>query len=126
MKLLFPLLGALLLLSTAALAADITGNWEVTISHTAPDGTLDKDTGIASLQQKGDVVTGSVGPDETRLTPISEGTVKDNKIIIKLSPRPERTMTFELTLIGEKLIGIVTRTGENQVANAEFVRSVKK
>ncbi len=123
MQLLSLLLTALLL-STAALAADITGNWQVTISTTAPDGTLSKDTGIASLQQNGDVVTGSLGPDEARLTPISEGTVKDNKIIIKISPRPERTMTFELTLSGDKLVGLVTR--DNRVANVEFVRSPKK
>jgi hypothetical protein len=126
MKLLPALLSALLLLSMAALAADITGNWEVTISATAPDGTTNSDSGIASLQQNGNVVTGSVGQDEARLTPISEGAVKDDKITFKASPRPERTMTFELTIKGEKLVGIVTRTGDSRVANVEFVRSVKK
>jgi len=126
MKILSLLLTALLLLSMAALAVDITGNWQVTISSTSPDGTLHTDTGTASLQQKGDVVTGSLGPDEARLMPISEGIIKDNKVIIKVSPRPERTMTFELTLSGDKLVGIATRTGEDRAATVEFVRSVKK
>jgi hypothetical protein len=126
MKLRPLLLTALLLLSTAAFAADIAGTWQITISGTAPDGTVQKDTGMAVLQQNGDVLTGWVGPDETRQSPISEGSVKDNKIVLKASPRPDRTMTFELTISGEKLVGTVSRTGDSRTATVEFVRSAKK
>jgi hypothetical protein len=126
MKLRTLLLTTLLLCSTAVVAADLTGTWQITISGTSPDGTVQKDTGLAVLQQNGDGLTGSLGPDETRLSPISEGSIKDNKIILKASPRPDRTMTFELTVSGEKLVGTVSRTGDNRTATVEFVRSVKK
>jgi len=126
MKLRTLLLTTLLLCSMAAAAADLTGTWQITISAPKPDGTLDKDTGIAKLEQKDNVVTGSVGPDESRLSPISEGSVKENKIVIKTAPRPDRTMTFELTVSGEKLVGTVSRTGDDRTANVEFVRSVTK
>jgi hypothetical protein len=126
MKLPVVLLGVLLTLTTAAFAADVTGTWQVIISSTTPDGTVQKDMGMASLKQNGELITGWVGPDESRQTPITEGTIKDNKIIIKASPRPDRTMTFELTINGEKLAGSITRTGDDRKGTAEFVRSGQK
>jgi len=124
MKIRFLCAGLLLLLSSSAFAADLTGTWQVTISITAPDGTTQKDLGVAVLQQAGNALTGSVGPDENRLSPISEGTIKDNKVIIKVSPRPERTMTFELTVTGEKLVGTVEQTGFPQKRIVELIRAV--
>jgi hypothetical protein len=124
MKIRFLCAGLLLLLSSSAFAADLTGTWQVTISITAPDGTTQKDLGVAVLQQAGNALTGSVGPDENRLSPISEGTIKDNKVIIKVSPRPERTMTFELTVTGEKLVGTVEQTGSPQKRIVELIRAV--
>jgi hypothetical protein len=124
MKTRIALLSLLLLLSSAAFAADVTGIWQVTISSTAPDGTTNQDKGMASLTQTGETITGWVGPDQSRQTPV-EGTIKDNKVILKASPRPERTMTFELTLSGDKLAGSVTRTGDDRKGTAEFVKAAK-
>jgi hypothetical protein len=120
------LFAAVLLVSSAAFAADVTGSWQITILGTGPDGSVQTDTGIATLKQSGEVVTGTAGPDENRQSPISEGSLKDNKVVIKISPRPDRTMTFELTISGEKLVGTVSRTGESRTANVEFVRTPKK
>jgi len=120
------LLLALLMVSTTAFAIDVTGDWQITISATGPDGTTRNDSGVAVLHQNGNVVTGTLGPDISRQSPISEGTIKDSKIILKASPQPDRTMTFELTVSGEKLVGIVSRPGDNRTATVEFVRSVKK
>ena len=119
-------LALILALSPMAAAADITGMWDVTISNTAPDGTIMKDTGKASLQQAGDMVTGTVGPDEQRQSAITEGSIKENKIVIKISPVPSRTMTFELTINGDKLTGTVSRTGDDRKGNVEFVRAPQK
>lgn len=118
------LLGLLMLLSSAAFAADVTGMWQITITSTGPDGATSQDKGMASLKQTGETITGWVGPDESRQTPV-EGTIKDNKVILKASPRPERTMTFELTLSGEKLVGGITRTGDDRKGTAEFVKAAK-
>ena len=116
------ILAVLLLLSSAALAADVTGTWQVTIANTAPDGTVQKDTGVAMLKQSGDLITGSVGPNENQLTPIAEGVIKESKITLKASPRPDRTITLELTVTGEKLLGTVERPGDNLKGTVEFVR----
>ncbi len=51
-------------------AADVTGKWQVTI--TTADGVV---TGKASLDQTGEKITGSVGPDENDRIPV-DGTIK--------------------------------------------------
>lgn len=56
----------LLLAVGSALAADITGRWDVTISY--PEGRI---VGVASFTQKGHVVPGWSGPSES--DPISIG-----------------------------------------------------
>jgi hypothetical protein len=79
-------------------AADITGAWRVTIS--TPDGTI---TGKASFKQTGHAVTGWVGPSENDPIPIA-GTIKGNKLSIKTSPQPGRTVAFDkcdLTVKGQ-------------------------
>jgi hypothetical protein len=93
---------------------------------TAPDGQVRKESGMAVLKQSGNVITGTLGPDETRQNPISDGTVKDDRITLKIMPSPERTMTFQLTVTGEKLVGTAERTGSNEKVNVEFVKAGQK
>ena len=116
------LAGLLLAVSSGALAADVTGTWQVTITTTGQDGSPQKDTGIALLKQTGDSITGSMGQDAARQNPISEAIIKDDKVILKVSPRPDRTMTFDLTVNGDKMVGTVERTGYPQKASVEFVK----
>ena len=118
------MLSLLLLLSSAAFAADVTGVWQITISSRGPDGDANQDKGMASLKQSGETITGWIGPDETRQIPV-EGTIKDNKVVLKASVRPDRAMTFDLTFNGEKLVGSVARTGDERIGTAEFVKSSK-
>ena len=97
------LLSAVLLASSAPIwAADVTGNWQVTLS--TPDGNI---TGKASLKQTGEAVTGWVGPGENDPIPIT-GTVKGNKLTIKTHPQPGRTVAFnecELSVKDDKMVG---------------------
>ena len=112
------LLSTLLLVALVvpARAADVTGNWRVTISTS--DRTI---TGKASLKQAGDVVTGWVGPSEDDPIPVN-GTLRGNKLTIKTSPQPGRTVAFdkcELTVNGEKMAGTI----DIDKGKIEFVRS---
>jgi len=120
------LLCVLLLLSSAAFAADVTGTWVITISNPNSDGTQRSDSGMAVLKQNGNVITGTLGPDADRQNQISEGTIKDDKITLKVMPQPDRVMTFELTISGEKLTGTVERTGSTAKGKAEFVKTAQK
>jgi hypothetical protein len=112
------LLSMLLLVSLVApaRAADVTGAWRVTIS--TPDGTI---TGKALLKQTGDTVTGWVGPSEN--DPILvHGTLRGNKLTIRTSPQPGRTVAFDkcdLTVNGDKMVGTI----DTDKGKIEFVRS---
>ena len=108
----------LLLASFAAQAwaADVTGNWRVTISTS--DGEI---TGKASLKQTGDRVTGWVGPSEDDPIPVN-GILKGNKLTMKTSPQPGRTVAFdqcEVTVNGDKMAGTI----DTDKGKIEFVRS---
>lgn len=97
-------------------AADVTGAWRVTIS--TPDGTIN---GKASFKQAGHVVTGWVGPSENDPIPIS-GTIKGNRLTMKTSPQPGRTVAFDkcdLTVKGNKMVGAI----DTNKGTIEFVKS---
>jgi hypothetical protein len=116
------LLNLLLFVSAAANvgAADVTGRWKVTISIS--DETI---TGMASLKQTGDKVTGWVGHDEHNQHPI-DGVVKGNLVTLTTHPRPGRTVAFDkcyLTVDGEKMTGTTERNGSNVKGTIEFVKS---
>ena len=99
-----------------ARAADVTGNWGVTIS--TPDGTI---TGKASLKQTGATVTGWVGPNESDPIPVN-GTVRGDQLTLKTSPQPGRTVAFDkcdLTVKGDKMAGTI----DTDKGKIEFVRS---
>lgn len=117
------LLGTFLFLAASvapALAADVAGEWRVTIS--TPDGTI---TGLASLKQTGDAVTGWVGPSKDDPIPI-EGTLKKKRLTLKTLPQPGRTVAFDkcyLTVSGDKMTGTIERNGSTAKGTIEFVRS---
>src|SRR2546426_5638172 len=99
-----------------ARAADVTGNWRVTISTS--DGEI---TGKASLKQTGGTVTGWVGPSENDPIPVT-GVLKGNKLTLKTSPQPGRTVAFDkcdVTVNGDKMVGTI----DSDKGKIEFVRS---
>src|SRR5436190_14628247 len=82
---------ALWMLVTAPAPApvDVTGDWAVTI--TAADGAI---SGRASLEQKRDRVTGTIGPS-TDATIAVEGVLAGTRLTLTTHPRPGRTAAFE-------------------------------
>jgi hypothetical protein len=114
----FGLLGIVLFAVSVApvRAADVTGDWRVTIS--TPDGPI---MGKASFRQAGHIVTGWVGPSENDPIPVT-GTLKGNKLTIKTSPQPGRTAAFDrcnLTVDRDKMAGTI----DTDKGTIEFVKS---
>jgi hypothetical protein len=114
------IIAAFLILATSAAtaAADVSGNWVVTI--TTADGKM---TGKASLKQTGDKVTGQIGPSGDATIPI-EGVLTARKLTLKTHPQPGRTAAFntcELTVGDEKMIGTI-EGGDAGKGTIEFVR----
>lgn len=109
----------MLCVSAPTKAADVTGNWAVTI--TTADGKI---TGKASLKQTGDKVTGEIGPS-TDATIAIQGVLTGNKLTLKTNPRPGRTAAFEtceLTVGDEKMVGSI-QGGDAGKGTIEFVRT---
>ncbi len=99
-----------------ATAADVTGNWKVTIS--IHDGTI---VGKASLKQTGHRVTGWVGPSAQDPIPVT-GVLQGNKLTIQTHPQPGRSVAFhqcELNVQGDKMVGTV----DTDKGKIEFVKS---
>ncbi len=106
-------------LAAAMPAADVSGKWRVTI--TTAEGTI---TGLASLRQTRDAVTGWVGPSENDPIPIT-GTFKKGKLVMKTSPQPGRTVAFdevELSIDGDTMSGAI-ENGSHGKGTIKFVRS---
>jgi hypothetical protein len=101
--------------------ADVTGRWTVTIS--GADGSI---TGVASLEQSGDKVTGWLGPSESDTTPVS-GVLKGDRLTLTTHPKPEFGVPFDTC---ELVVGDGRMTGafvpkDGGKSTIEFVR-VKK
>ncbi len=97
-------------------AADVTGKWRVTI--TTADGVV---TGMASLNQTGETITGWVGPDENDPIPV-DGAINGDKVTLKTHPQPGRTVAFDrcdLTVSGNKMTGTI----DTDKGRIEFLRS---
>jgi hypothetical protein len=109
----------MMLLAASAPAADVAGKWKVAFS--TAEGTI---TGLASLKQTGDQVTGWVGRSENDPIPIT-GTIKKGKLLMKTSPQPGRTMAFdevELSIDGDTMSGAI-EDGSHGKGSIKFVRS---
>lgn len=103
--------------------ADVTGRWRVTIS----DG-KDAIVGVASLEQSGQKVTGSLGPDETDTTPVS-GVLDGDKLTLKTQPRPGFVVPFdtcELTVSDNRMTGVIQVDGAKRRIEFERLRQASE
>jgi hypothetical protein len=98
---------------------DVTGTWRVTITTAA-----DTITGMASLKQTGDLVSGWVGPDERNPIPIA-GFLTANRLTMKTFPQPGRTVAFDrcdLSVNEHKMLGTI-EGGDTRRGAIEFVQT---
>ncbi len=104
MKRLVGMVGLVLLLATAMLAAnDLTGQWSGSFNRTM-DGERVDDVIHMVLKQSGAEITGTVGPDAGQQWPIQKGKVEGNKVTFEVQT-PEPLIRFELTLAEGHLKG---------------------
>lgn len=80
--------------------------------------------GMASLRQKGDVVSGWVGPNELNPIPIA-GFLTASKLTMKTFPQRERTVAFDkcfLAVTDQTMVGTI-EGGDTHEGTIEFVRA---
>jgi hypothetical protein len=110
-------LSLLFVISAAtALAADVTGRWNVKIS------THDEEiVGVASFTQTGDQVKGWLGPSEEQKIPITMS-LKGDMLTIWTHPQPGRKVAFsrcDVTVSADRMSGTI----DSDKGTIEFVRS---
>ena len=105
------------LCAPSALAADITGRWDVKIISKSA-GELH---GAAGFTQNGKQVTGWLGPSESDPIPITLD-LKGNKLKIWTHPQPGRNVVFatcDVTIHGDKMNGTI----DTDKGTIEFTRT---
>jgi hypothetical protein len=128
---------AALLLATSAVQAqpkkqtapDLTGKWTGTMTRTAPDGRSQTIAWMFDLTQKGQVLTGTAGPNAERQWAIEKGgAVKGNKATFKVQ-QPEGPMrTFTLALVEDRLQGemLAELQGQSFTTKVDMGRAAAK
>ena len=122
---LFLLLAAIVALPAAGL--DLSGTWSGSFIAKGPDGN-DHDSGAyAVLKQAGEQISGTLGPSADQQWTIDEGSVRGNKIAIKVKSAEDGT-SFECDLLldGDHLKGPITATrpsGERMSATLDLTRA---
>lgn len=88
-----------------AQTTNLTGKWTGTMTRTAPDGRTQTIDFMFDLTQKGDVLTGTVGPNADRQWPIEKGTVEGKKVSFKVQQPEGPYRTFTLELVKDRMQG---------------------
>ena len=127
---------AIALLSTATLASahaqkanNLTGKWTGTLTRTAPDGRTQSIDWMFDLNQKGKVLTGTVGPNAERQWPIEKGGTADGgKITFKVQQPDGPMRTFTLKLVKDRLEGemLAEMNGQSFTAKVDGERAKAK
>src|ERR1700720_2636996 len=96
---------AVLLLSTIALLADVTGKWTGSFDVTGPDGQTQAQTAFLSLKQDGGTLSGTAGPSEDEQMVIRAGKVDGNKITFEVALENGPIIKFDLLLADDHIKG---------------------
>ncbi len=110
----------LLLLSTLALLADVTGKWSGTFDITGPDGNVNSNTAFLILKQDGNSVTGTAGPNESEQNNIRAGKIDGDKISFEVVLENGPVIKFDLLLADEHIKGTANGEHEGQKMSAKL------
>lgn len=108
----------------AASVQDLTGKWNGTFIITM-DGQTQDDVVFMNLTQKGNVVTGTVGPTLERQWTIASGKVDGTKVTLDVESGEGPAVKLELTLVDGRLKGdaVADLGGTKMMAKVDAGRS---
>jgi hypothetical protein len=107
----------------AAQATDVSGKWSGSLTLSI-DGQQRNDTAFMTFTQKGSELTGSVGPRDDRLRPITNGKVEGNRVTFDVQGDGGPQLAFTLTLTDGRLKGQAAgdRNGQAMTAAVDVGR----
>jgi hypothetical protein len=109
-----------LLLSSIALLADVTGKWTGTFDVTGPDGQVNSQTAYLDLKQDGQTLTGTAGPNESEQMAIRAGKVDGNKILFEVALEEGAVIRFDLLLAEDHIKGNASGEAGGQKLTAKL------
>lgn len=98
--------------STAAAVANVSGRWVGAFDIVHPDGAVDPTRAIFQLKQEGGTLTGTAGPAEDKMSPISQGTVQGQDVHFVLTLPDGAQVQFALKLEDGRLRGTATKPND--------------
>ena len=84
---------------------NISGKWSGSLEIHKPDGEIDQTTAMLILNQSGDTITGTVGPNEEDQMAIKDSKVVGSEIQLNAEMRNGTPIAFHLHLEGGHLKG---------------------
>lgn len=111
-------LAAVLLTAVVALAGDFSGRWQGKLMVNGEEM-----PGYLVLEQNGQQLSGTAGPDAQHLVKLNKGFVEGDQATVEVSPGPA-VLKFTLRLKDKQLAGEVFEDG-NKVGTATFLRDDK-
>jgi hypothetical protein len=114
-------LAALLLLASAAWAADLSGQWTGAFHANGGDGDVPQ---LFTLKQQGTTITGSGGPDASEQYALTNGTVAGDQVKFEVKTG-KRDFVYELKANGKKLRGsiVIKSADDTRTADVWLERS---
>jgi hypothetical protein len=94
-----------LLIAAASLLADVTGKWSGSFDITGPDGETNANNVLLDLQQSGDDLSGTAGPNADHQFQISNGKVDGSKLSFDVKSDDGPSLRFELRLENDHMVG---------------------
>jgi hypothetical protein len=96
-------------------AADATGKWSGSLK---PDGDEESHSAYLVIQQDGQKLTGSGGPNESEQHPMQNGKIAQDRLTFEVSAG-KGTLFFDLKLVGDEMTGSVQLKGESEARTAK-------
>jgi hypothetical protein len=87
---------------------NITGKWSGSLEIHKPDGEVDQTTALLILNQSGDTVTGTLGPNDEDQMAIKQGKVVGSEIQLNAEMNNGTPISLHLHLEGDHLKGDLT------------------
>jgi hypothetical protein len=110
-------------------ATDLSGKWIGTMTRTAPDGRSQTIDWMFDLTQKGQVLTGTAGPNAERQWAIEKGgAVEGTKATFKVQQPSGPMRSFTLALVKDRLQGdmLAELNGQSFTTKVDVGRATAK
>ncbi len=104
---------------TAVADVNVSGKWSGSFNITNSNGETKDDTALLVLNQNGNEITGTVGPNEGQQFEIQKGTIQGDKITLEVQ-HDGGTIKFNLVIAEERIKGEAEMSHDGETAKVKI------